>query len=73
MTKLLEEVIAQVRELPEDAQNMAAAEFKRYLEVSRNPQLSDAQLAEVRRRRAEQDPAILTLDQFDARLHRFGI
>jgi hypothetical protein len=73
MTKLLEEVIAQVRELSEDAQDMAAAELMRYLAVSRDPQLSDAQLAEVRRRRAEQNPASLSLDQFDTRLRRFGI
>jgi hypothetical protein len=72
MTKLLEEAIAQVRELPEGAQDMAAAELMRYLGAARNPKLSDEQLKEVRRRRAERNPATLSLDQFDARLRRFG-
>jgi predicted transcriptional regulator len=33
MTKLLEEVISKVRELPEAEQDMAAAELMRYLEA----------------------------------------
>jgi hypothetical protein len=36
-------------------------------------QLSDEQLAEVRRRRADKDAKPLTLEEFDARLRRFGI
>lgn len=73
MTKLFEEAIAQVRDLPEEAQDMAARELMRYLAVARDPQLSDEQLAEVRRRRAERDPKTLTLSEFDARLRRFGV
>jgi hypothetical protein len=34
--------------------------------------LTDEQLAELRRRRAEKNPRILTLDEFDERLRRFG-
>lgn len=35
--------------------------------------LSDEQLAELRRRRAEKDPKTLTLTEFDERLRRFGV
>jgi hypothetical protein len=36
--------------------------------------LSDTQLAEVRRRRAEKDPKTMTLAEFNARLrHRYGV
>jgi len=36
-------------------------------------QLSDEQLAELRRRRAEKDPKTISLAEFDQRLHRFGV
>ena len=35
--------------------------------------LSDDQLAELQRRRAEKDPKKLTLSEFDERLRRFGV
>jgi hypothetical protein len=35
--------------------------------------LSDDQLAELRRRRAEKNPKTLTLAEFDNRLRRFGV
>jgi len=35
--------------------------------------LSDEQLAELRRRRAEKDPKTLTLTEFDERLRRFDV
>src|SRR5438094_4846809 len=35
-------------------------------------QLSDEQLAELRRRRAEKDPKTISLAEFDERLRRFG-
>jgi hypothetical protein len=61
MTTLLEKAIAKVREFLEDAQDVAAAEPMRYLGAARDPQLSDDQLAEVRRRRAEHNPHTLAL------------
>jgi hypothetical protein len=73
MTKLLEEVISRVRKLPEAEQDMAAVEFMHYLEVARDPQLSDAQLAEVERRLANQNPKTLTLPELDKRLGLLGI
>ena len=36
-------------------------------------QLNDEQLAELRRRRAEENPKTLTLAEFDERLRRFGV
>ena len=60
MSKLLERVLADVRELPEDEQNMAANALLQYLAFSRD-RISDEQLEEVRRRRAEQKPERLTL------------
>ena len=36
-------------------------------------QLSDEELAEVRRRRAERNPKTLTLEEWDERLRRFGV
>ena len=45
-----------------------------YVENARQDvQLTDAQLAEVRRRRAEKNPKTLTLKQLDARLRRLGV
>jgi hypothetical protein len=35
--------------------------------------LTDEQLAELRRRRAEKSPKVLTLAEFDERLRRFGV
>jgi hypothetical protein len=35
--------------------------------------LSDEQLAELRRRRAESNPKTLSLTEFDERLRRFGV
>lgn len=35
--------------------------------------LNDQQLAELRRRRAEENPKMLTLTDFDKRLRRFGV
>jgi hypothetical protein len=73
MTKLLEEMISKVRELPEAEQDLAAVELGRYLEVVRDPQLSDAQLAELDRRLANPNPKTLTLPELDKRLSRLGV
>jgi hypothetical protein len=35
--------------------------------------LTDEQLAELQRRRAEKNPKTLTLAEFDERLRRFGV
>jgi hypothetical protein len=72
MTKLLDEAIAKVRQLPEDEQNAAAGALLDYLSSMQDLQLTDEQLAEVRRRRTVKDPVTLTLDELDERLRRRG-
>ena len=50
------------------------AEFLMSIEAQDNSnyRLSDEQLAELRRRRAETNPKTFTLAEFDERLRRFG-
>ena len=73
MTTLLKKALARVKELPANKQNAAAEFIMSYVEnAGRNVQLTDAQLAEVRRRRAEKNPKTLTLKQLDTRLRRLG-
>jgi hypothetical protein len=51
------------------------AEFFMSIEAQDNSdyRLSDEQLAELRRRRADTNPKTLTLAEFDERLRRFGL
>jgi hypothetical protein len=51
------------------------AEFLLSVEAQDNSdyRLSDQQIAELRRRRAEPNPKTLTLVEFDERLRRFGL
>ena len=66
--------VERVRAWPEERQEDAA---KVLLEMeaqdSSSYRLTDEQLAEVRRRRAEKNPKTLTLAEFDKRLRRLGI
>jgi hypothetical protein len=55
MTKLLEQVLRQVEQLPEGEQDAAAGALLDYIKHMHDMRLTDAQVAEVRRRRA--DPA----------------
>lgn len=74
MSTKLKEVIERVQSWPEERQEDAA---KVLLEMEAQDassyQLTDEQLAEVRRRRAERNPQTLTLAEFDRKLRRFGI
>ena len=74
MTTKLKEVIERVQTWPQERQEDAA---KVLLEMEAQDgslyQLSDEQLAEVRRRRAEKNPKTLTLAEFDKNLRRFGV
>src|SRR5260221_6050530 len=74
MTRLLEEAIAKVRELPEEEQNRAAG-FLLDFATPNAPgyHLTAEQLAEVRRRRAVKNPKTITLPELDKRLHRLGV
>ncbi len=73
MTKLLDQAIAEVQKLTDEEQDRIAAELMATVTESirdRGLQLSDEQLAEVRRRRAEPNPRTLTLEEAIARLRR---
>ena len=73
MTKLLDEAIAKVRQLPEDAQNRAAEFLLDFASPEgQSYHLTEEQLAEVRRRRAVENPKTLTLTELDERLRRLG-
>jgi hypothetical protein len=67
-------VLDRVLSWPPERQEDAAELLALIEEQDRSPyRLTDEQLAEVRRRRAEKNPATLTLEQFDQRLRRFGV
>jgi len=69
MTRLLDQTIARVRDLPEDEQNAVAGALLEYLDGLRDLQISDAQLAEVRRRRAD-DRTVVPVAEARERLLR---
>lgn len=74
MTKeQVKEILDRVLTWPPERQE-DAAEILMGIEAQdrSNYRLSDEQLAELRRRRAERDPRVLTLAEFDERLRRFG-
>ena len=52
MTKLLEHALRQIEQLPEGEQDAAAGALLDYVKHMRELRLTDAQLAEVRRRMA---------------------
>ncbi len=53
MTKLLEQARRQIEQLPEGEQDAAADALLDYVKHMRKMRLTDAQVAEVRRRRAD--------------------
>ena len=60
MSKLLEQALIEVRKLPLSEQDAAAGALIEYLASRHNTLLTDAQLAEVRRRRADPDQEIVS-------------
>ena len=74
MTKLMTQVLSKIQKLPVSDQDGAAELLRDYIAtVEQDVQLTDAQLAEVRRRRAEKNPKIITLKQLDNRLRRLRV
>ena len=70
----LDTVLERVRSWPRERQREAAAILRLIEEQDASPfQLTDEQLAELRWRRADKDAKLLTLEEFDARLSRFGL
>jgi len=60
MSKLFDETIAEVRKLPATEQDAAAGVLIAYMASRRDTLLSDEQLAEVRRRRADPDQHLVS-------------
>ena len=72
MTKMLLDAIAQVERLPEGEQDAAAAAMLDYLAHRRNLRVSDEDLAEIRRRRADPNRKLVSHEQARARIGRLG-
>jgi hypothetical protein len=58
---------------PERQEDVAAFLMSVEAQDKSDYRLSDAQLAELQRRRAEKNPETLSLGEFDERLRRFGL
>ena len=72
MTKLLEQALRQVEQLSASEQDAAGAALIDYLAHRDDTRLLDAQLAEVRRRRADPDRKLVSHAEAKERLGRLG-
>ena len=70
----LDVIFERRRRWPRERQREAAEMLALIEEQDSSPlELTEEQLAEVRRRRADANAKLLTLEEFDARLSRFGL
>ena len=72
MTRLLEEALREIEKLPDGEQDAAAGALLDYVKHMRDVQLTDAQVAEVRRRRTDPNRKLLSLEEARAHVERFG-
>jgi hypothetical protein len=72
MTKLLRDAIAQIERLPDNEQDAAAVAMLEYLAHRRDLRVSDADLAEIRRRRADSNRRLVSHEEARARISRLG-
>jgi hypothetical protein len=72
MTKLLRDTLKQVEQLPDSEQDAAAGALLDYLAHRRDLRLSDEQLAEIRRRRADPNRKLVSHEEARARISRLG-
>jgi hypothetical protein len=72
MTKLLEQALRQIEQLPEGDQNAAAGALLDYLKHMHGVQLTDAQVAEVRRRRTDPNRVLVPHAEARQRIGRLG-
>jgi hypothetical protein len=72
MTKLLEQTLRAVEQLPESEQDAAAGALLDYLSHRGETQLTDEQLAEVRQRRADPDRKLVSHDEARERIRLLG-
>lgn len=74
MTKLLQDAIERLKELPEKRQNELAAALIEVAESDHHlHQLTDEQVAEVRRRRASPVRKFVSVAEARKRLRHFGV
>jgi ParB-like chromosome segregation protein Spo0J len=72
MTKLLDDALRQIEQLSDAEQDAAAGALFDYVKHMRDMQLTDAQVAEVRRRRADPDRKLVSHEDARARIARLG-
>jgi hypothetical protein len=72
MTKLLRDVIGQVEKLPDGEQDAAAGAMLDYLAHRNDLRVSDEQLAEIRRRRADPNRKFVSHEEARERIKRLG-
>ncbi len=72
MTKLLRDAIDQVERLPASEQDAAAMAMLDYLAHRRDLRVSDEQLAEIRRRRADPNRNLVSPEEARERIKRLG-
>lgn len=74
MAEQIDAILERVRHWPAERQREAAELLTLLEDLDQSPfQLTDEQLAEVRRRRADKDSKLLTFEEFNSRLSRFGL
>jgi phytoene/squalene synthetase len=72
MTKLLEQALRQIEQLPDGEQDAAAGALLDYMKHRRDIELTQEQVVEVRRRVADADRKLISPDEARARISRFG-
>jgi len=72
MTKLLEQALRQIEHLSDADQDAAAGALLDYVKHMRDMRLTEAQVAEVRRRRANPDRKLVSLEDARERIARLG-
>jgi len=72
MTKFFEQTLREVEQLSAPEQDAAAGALLDYLAHRQNTRLTDEQLAEIRRRRADPDQSLISHDDARERIRRFG-
>ena len=72
MTKLLEQALQQIEHLSEAEQDAAAGALLDYVKHMRDVRLTEAQIAEIRRRRADPDRELVSHVEARERIARLG-
>jgi hypothetical protein len=72
MTKLLEQALREVEQLPESEQDAAAGALLDYLSHRGEMRLTDEQLDEVRRRRVDPNRRLVSHDEARERIRLLG-